>query len=193
MLVDLAWFLTFFYFLQVGKNNFRPVPKVESSVVRIEPRNPLPPVNFLEWDGMTKVCFERKNKTLRALFTSKMTMKALEANYRTFKSLQETTQGVHTPADSIGTGLKTFVGAQMDMDEIFGKLDIENEDEGDNDDEMEEDMQEPGGKQALTEFKGLICHVLSDSGFDMTRAAKMHQEDFLKLLSCFNAVGIHFV
>ena len=32
--------------LQVGKNNFRPPPKVESSVVRIEPRNPPPPINF---------------------------------------------------------------------------------------------------------------------------------------------------
>lgn len=31
---------------QVGKNNFRPPPKVESSVVRIEPKNPPPPVNF---------------------------------------------------------------------------------------------------------------------------------------------------
>lgn len=33
-------------FDQVGKNNFRPPPKVESSVVRIEPKNPPPPVNF---------------------------------------------------------------------------------------------------------------------------------------------------
>lgn len=33
-------------FHQVGKNNFRPPPKVESSVVRIEPKNPPPPVNF---------------------------------------------------------------------------------------------------------------------------------------------------
>ena len=33
-------------FFKVGKNNFRPPPKVESSVVRIEPRNPPPPINF---------------------------------------------------------------------------------------------------------------------------------------------------
>lgn len=32
--------------MKVGKNNFRPPPKVDSSVVRIEPRNPLPPINF---------------------------------------------------------------------------------------------------------------------------------------------------
>ena len=33
---------------QVGRNNFRPPPKVDSSVVRIEPRWPPPPVNFRE-------------------------------------------------------------------------------------------------------------------------------------------------
>ena len=38
--------------LKVGKNNFRPPPKVESRVVRIELKNPPPPVNFVEWDGM---------------------------------------------------------------------------------------------------------------------------------------------
>ena len=32
--------------VQIGRNNFRPPPKVESSVVRIEPRNPPPPINF---------------------------------------------------------------------------------------------------------------------------------------------------
>ncbi len=52
---------------QVGKNNFRPPPKVDSSVVRIEPRHPPPPVNFLQWDGLVRLCFSRKNKTLGAL------------------------------------------------------------------------------------------------------------------------------
>ena len=33
---------------QVGRNNFRPPPRVDSSVVRIEPRWPPPPINFRE-------------------------------------------------------------------------------------------------------------------------------------------------
>jgi hypothetical protein len=53
---------------QVGKNNFRPPPKVDSSVVRIEPRYPPPPINFVEWDGLVRLCFGRKNKTLGAIF-----------------------------------------------------------------------------------------------------------------------------
>lgn len=72
---------------QVGKNNFRPPPKVESSVVRIEPRNPPPPINFVEWDGLTRIAFVRKNKTLSAVFKHGTTMAVLEKNYRVHCSL----------------------------------------------------------------------------------------------------------
>lgn len=37
-------------------------------MVRIEPRHPPPPINFLEWDGLVRLCFGRKNKTLGAVF-----------------------------------------------------------------------------------------------------------------------------
>uniref|UniRef100_A0A8C5AYF9 rRNA adenine N(6)-methyltransferase n=1 Tax=Gadus morhua TaxID=8049 RepID=A0A8C5AYF9_GADMO len=47
------------HLMKVGKNNFRPPPKVESSVVRIEPKNPPPPVNFQEWDGLVRIAFAR--------------------------------------------------------------------------------------------------------------------------------------
>merc|ERR1712137_1126924 len=56
------------HLIKVGKNNFRPPPKVDSSVVRISPRNPPPPVNFKEWDSLTRIAFSRKNKTLGACF-----------------------------------------------------------------------------------------------------------------------------
>ncbi|XP_075590005.1 putative dimethyladenosine transferase isoform X2 [Dermatophagoides farinae] len=38
--------------MKVGKNNFRPPPKVESSVIRLEPINPPPMINYKEWDVM---------------------------------------------------------------------------------------------------------------------------------------------
>uniref|UniRef100_M4BEJ8 rRNA adenine N(6)-methyltransferase n=1 Tax=Hyaloperonospora arabidopsidis (strain Emoy2) TaxID=559515 RepID=M4BEJ8_HYAAE len=60
--------------LKVGRNNFRPPPKVESRVVRIEPRNPPPPVNFT-------------NKTLHSCFVTKSVLKILEENYKTYCSL----------------------------------------------------------------------------------------------------------
>ena len=74
--------------MKVGRNNFRPPPKVESRVVRIELRNPPPPVNFTEWDGMVRLLFNRKNKTLRAGLMVKATIKMLEENRRTHASLR---------------------------------------------------------------------------------------------------------
>uniref|UniRef100_T2M3P0 rRNA adenine N(6)-methyltransferase n=1 Tax=Hydra vulgaris TaxID=6087 RepID=T2M3P0_HYDVU len=72
------------HLMKVGKNNFRPPPKVESSVVRIEPKNPPPPINFQEWDGLVRIAFVRKNKTLAACFSSKAVIDMLR------KKLQNT-------------------------------------------------------------------------------------------------------
>ena len=62
------------HLLKVGRNNFRPPPKVDSSVVRIEPRVPPPPVPLLEWDGLVRLAFGRKNKTLSAAFRTSRTL-----------------------------------------------------------------------------------------------------------------------
>ncbi len=59
------------HILKVSKNSFKPPPKVESSVVRIEPKYPPPPINFTEWDGLVRLCFMRKNKTLSGIFRLK--------------------------------------------------------------------------------------------------------------------------
>lgn len=67
--------------MKVGKNNFRPPPKVESAVVRIEPRNPPPPISYIEWDGLTRIAFLRKNKTLGASFRQNAVLATLEKNY----------------------------------------------------------------------------------------------------------------
>ncbi|KOC68568.1 putative dimethyladenosine transferase [Habropoda laboriosa] len=73
--------------MKVGKNNFRPPPKVESNVVRMEPRNPPPPINYQEWDGLTRIAFVRKNKTLSAAFKQTTVYTMLEKNYKLHCSL----------------------------------------------------------------------------------------------------------
>jgi 18S rRNA (adenine1779-N6/adenine1780-N6)-dimethyltransferase len=75
--------------MKVGKNNFRPPPKVESNVVRIEPRNPPPPINFQEWDGLTRITFVRKNKTLSAAFKQSAVIAMMEKNYKLHCSLND--------------------------------------------------------------------------------------------------------
>nr|ATI09789.1 dimethyladenosine transferase [Aphidius gifuensis] len=74
--------------LKVGKNNFRPPPKVESNVVRIEPKNPRPSINYVEWDGLTRIVFGRKNKTIAASFKQTTVMTMLEKNYKLHCSLR---------------------------------------------------------------------------------------------------------
>merc|ERR1712038_1240741 len=76
------------HIMKVGKNNFRPPPKVESSVVRIEPRQPPPVINFKEWDGLTRVAFVRKNKTLSAVFSQTAVLMMLEKNFKIQCSLK---------------------------------------------------------------------------------------------------------
>merc|ERR1712025_1563510 len=70
------------HIMKVGKNNFRPPPKVESSVVRIEPRQPPPVINFKEWEGLTRIAFVRKNKTLGAVFSQTAVLLMLEKNFK---------------------------------------------------------------------------------------------------------------
>lgn len=166
--------------LQVGKNNFRPPPKVDSSVVRIEPRNPPPPINFLEWDGLTRLCFGRKNKTLGAIFKHNATVGLLESNYNLHKAL------------AVGGGSQQQQGAGG-IQALAADADMEVE---------EEEDAGPGPsagagqgrdrKKGSAEFKELVSRVLQQNGFEDMRASKMDQDDFLRLLAVMNSQGIHF-
>lgn len=77
------------HLIKVGKNNFRPPPKVESSVVRIEPHNPPPPIDFIEWDGFVRLCFLRRNKTLGSIFKTSSIVELLTKNYATHCSMND--------------------------------------------------------------------------------------------------------
>lgn len=64
--------------LSVPRSLFKPPPKVDSAVVRLEPRRPSPAVDAAQWDALLRVCFLRKNKTLRAAFMAKGNVEAME-------------------------------------------------------------------------------------------------------------------
>ncbi|KAF9540206.1 Dimethyladenosine transferase [Mortierella hygrophila] len=136
--VNVQLFAKVEHIMKVGKNNFRPPPQVESSVVRMEPRNPPPPVDFKEWDGLMRILFVRKNKTLSANFKTVSVMEMLETNYKTYC-------------------------ATHDM--------------------MLEDP---------LDMKAKVQGVLTKVGMAEERAAKMDQDDYLKLLAAFNEECIHF-
>ncbi|KAL9189180.1 hypothetical protein ACHAXT_011670 [Thalassiosira profunda] len=110
--------------MKVGRNNFRPPPKVESRVVRIELRNPPPPVNFTEWDGMIRLLFNRKNKTLRSVLLTKPTLKLLDENMRTQRALNgdKMTDGEEKNARQI---IEEVVALERWKDKRASKLDLD--------------------------------------------------------------------
>lgn len=77
--------------MKVDKNNFKPPPKVESSIIKLEPKikqmqmGQLPPMD--QFDGLLRIAFNRKNKTLSSNFNNKNVIELLKKNYIIGKSL----------------------------------------------------------------------------------------------------------
>ena len=118
--------------MKVSKNSFRPPPKVDSSVVRLEPLNPPPPINFVEWDGMVRLCFNRKNKTLAAIFRHKPVLKLLDENMRTHRALHGGAAAAAEPGVATAGPVNPFAailnsGAPADEDEDDGDDDMQAE------------------------------------------------------------------
>ncbi|KAI5658578.1 hypothetical protein M9H77_27371 [Catharanthus roseus] len=166
------------HLLKVGRNNFRPPPKVDSSVVRIEPRKPLPPVNFKEWDGLVRICFNRKNKTLGSIFRQKSVLSLLEKNYKTLQALQLSQDGSSNDAE--------MAMAVSALGNTLGDLNMD----ADEKDDEEMDLDDANAKSS--EFKDKVLNVLKQGNFEERRASKLAQADFMHLLSLFNKAGIHF-
>ncbi|EEB94105.1 hypothetical protein MPER_07142 [Moniliophthora perniciosa FA553] len=116
------------YLMHVGKNNFRPPPKVESSVVRIAPRDPPPPVKFEEFDGLGRIVFSRRNKTIHANFMAKGVIPMLEKNYRTWCSemnqMVEDDLSMKAKIEKVleETGDTENRAAKMDVDDLLKLL-----------------------------------------------------------------------
>ncbi|CAA0827277.1 Ribosomal RNA adenine dimethylase family protein [Striga hermonthica] len=178
------------HLLKVGRNNFRPPPKVDSSVVRIEPRKPLPPVNFKEWDGLVRICFNRKNKTLGSIFRQKSVLSLLEKNYKTLQALQLAPDGRQEDDDAEMAACVSALGDTLGGMSVDGKDDSDNDD--DNEMEMDDGENDNINGAKGSDFKNKVLGVLKSGGFEEKRSSKLAQADFMHLLSLFNKAGIHF-
>lgn len=110
--------------MKVGRNNFRPPPKVESRVVRIVPLNPAPEVNFVEWDGMVRLLFNRKNKTIYSVLNNKSVYKVLSENYVTHNSMSSG-QAVVNPLDKVKDIVREICEREEYKDKRVCKMDID--------------------------------------------------------------------
>lgn len=170
-----------FHLIKVGKNNFWPPPKVDSSVVRIEPRKPRIEVKQKEWDGFLRICFNRKNKTLGSIFRQKSILSLLEKNYKTLQA-QNLSQG---SLESKDTEIDFSSLGDSNEDET-----MEMDDDGADDKMDVEDGDAAGGEPS--EFKIKVLSVLKEGHFEDKRSSKLTLQEFLYLLSLFNKAGIHF-
>ncbi|CAF9936792.1 Dimethyladenosine transferase [Imshaugia aleurites] len=215
--VNTQMWATVTHIMKIGRNNFRPPPAVESSVVRLVPKRPRPEISWDEWDGLLRVCFVRKNRTLRAGFLGTTTvMEMLESNYRTWCAQNDVSveDGPSEVNGNDDTGMQVDVEPQPLEDEEPGPDDEEGEEwEGIMDvddvdtpsffqDELDEKAKTLNAKSGGTrKKKGRVAElvrekvrkILEDETELADKRARMCDEsDFLRLLWAFNKEGIHF-
>jgi len=66
--------------MKIGKEQFRPPPKVDSAVVEIIPKGIPAGLDFARWDTFLRVAFGGKNKLLRSVLANKHVLAQLAAN-----------------------------------------------------------------------------------------------------------------
>ena len=202
------------HIMKVSKKNFVPPPKVESSVVRIEPIHPLPKINFLEWDGMLRICFSRKNKTLGALFKQKKIFEMIYQNYKKFMknnenniSKMEENQGqipvIKSEINENDNNESNIIkGLLNNMNDNENNMELENEEENDNNENKIEIQEEDNNNNEeenkisnnddKSKFRNFLINLLKNNNFLQQRAVKMTITNFLELLNLLNNNGIHF-
>lgn len=192
------------HIMKVGKNNFKPPPLVESSVVRLVPKIPRPQINYEEWDGLLRIAFVRKNKTIRSSFIGQSSvMDMLEANYRTWCA-QNDIPVEDGPAEDAGDDEMDIGDAQNgegeEPDEV---MDVDDEDDVPDffKEQANTRIQEALKNQPNRKKKGKVAELVRekvrqvlevDTKLADKRARMCDENDFLKLLWAFNQKGFHF-
>ena len=185
--------------MNVGRNNFRPPPQVESAVVRLVPKNPRPQVSYDEWDGLLRICFLRKNRTLRANFLgTSSVLEMLEDNWKTWCAQHDVVVDDETVQSEDAAEAEYD---DMDVDDYVA-------DQGTFDEDGDERISEEGlsakgamssasrrskrSKSALL-VREKLRRVLEDvTHLAQKRARNCDQGDFLNLLWECNQEGLRF-
>lgn len=158
--------------MDVSKRHFTPCPKVDSSVVRIEPRVWPPPVDLNEWNRFTLMCFTRKNKTLGAIFRQKKTVFSLMKKADLWHKKQKLEGG--------------------NLEKIVSDLSLLCEVDDDTTDTEDLDAESDTDNEKFVCFKEKIVNILKSGGYEDKRSSKLSVEEFLRLISLYNNEGIHF-
>lgn len=204
--------------MKVGKQNFKPPPQVESSVVRIEPKlgKDRPAVSWAEFDGLLRIVFSRKNKTVRASFGTKEVLAMVEKNYRTWCAMNNVPVDDSAVEGAAGEDEEEDMG--MDVDDNVGPpaagddvewggiMDVDGDDD-DGDDtpaffkeqaaalKSDHAAKTPSRRKktkAAELVRSKVQRVLETTELADERAGKLDENAFLRLLYAFNKEHIHF-
>lgn len=151
------------FVMDVSKRDFVPCPKVDSSVVKIQPKSEIPDVNLDEWWAFTRTCFNKKNKTLGA--TLKQKRKLMEL----MQFCQDTSLKWHE--HNLGVDGDDECSSSSDEGSSQPCLNL---------------------GTGFSSLRAKIGCILESSGCVEKRPAKMSHHDLLHLLSLFNEAGIYF-
>lgn len=191
------------HIMKVGKNNFKPPPLVESSVIRMVPKVPRPQINYEEWDGLLRIAFVRKNKTLRASFIGTTSiMNILEANYRTWCA-QNDIPVEDGPVEDADGDTMDMGGEDAGAEEQEEVMEMDDDDDVPDffKDETNARLQQALKSQSQRKKRGKVSELVrekvrqvleDDTGLADKRARMCDENDFLKMLWAFNQKGIHF-
>ncbi|KAL8960506.1 MAG: hypothetical protein Q9193_002799 [Seirophora villosa] len=201
------------HILKIGRGNFKPPPQVDSSVVRLVTKNPRPGIKFEEWDAMLRVCFGRKNRTLRAGWLGgRKVLEWVEGCWRGWCALNDIPVDESDAMDVEASGQEG--GREENEDEWDGIMDVDDggddntrQEEGGDDEELPDFFKQAREASKINETsgkrkkKGKIFELVrekvrkvleDDTGLADRRARTLDQNDFLRLLLAFNKEGIHF-
>ncbi|KAM0287177.1 hypothetical protein ACHAQH_000491 [Verticillium albo-atrum] len=197
--------------MKVSKANFRPPPQVDSCVVRIVPKqgSERPSIAFEEFDGLLRICFNRKNRTMRASWLGtkevlSMLEKASSPEYHLSGQSNMTKQNYRVWAAMYNVPLDDSLveddAADEDMDLDDGPDEAaDQEDDGMTDffaDLKPAEVEKTKSKRKKTKVAALVRQKI-ESALEKTellekRARMCDETDFLKLLHALNSEGIHF-
>lgn len=159
-------------------------------MVRIEPKVPRPQISYDEWDGLLRVVFVRRNRTIQAGFNSTPVMNMIERNYKTWCAQNDIALG-DGPLEDVGMEdveeeVEEAVGGQMDVDD---------------DDDMPSFFSSEARKEVKIKSKGKVGDlvrakvkkVLDDTELGQQRAGKCDEADFLKYTHVTPATLLHLL
>jgi len=169
--------------MKVSKKSFRPPPKVESSIVRIEPKRMQPNIDLSEFDGLVKICFSRKNKTIGSIFKMTAVRNLLSTNT---EQREEKGTDAHTDAHTdVHTDAQREDRKRNSISDVINMMEGIEERESEEDECVEDECVEMASNDRISK-------ALAESQLEKERASKMTVEEFLLLLIKFKEHGISF-